>query len=259
MFERDGSTTSGSPSPTRRRSSRCVTVCSQWVPRAASIRRLGPMLSVRFHDPEGFEGEINCFDPAYDPSTVRDEDEIVDPAWLERIKHVLQHQRPLSKERTMTSRLPAPRDRGPSLTVLAATVAMSATAAARRDRKAHRADGDAGAANPRGAGRPRRRRQGPSSNTTSSWSACSTPGDAVERDRPRYGREGPARVDGMCSPPRPRPSSARRGAAVPASGAVAVEVDLALAAGTVPARLTNRIVFTDRPRRLHALLQAPPR
>jgi murein DD-endopeptidase MepM/ murein hydrolase activator NlpD len=33
-------------------------------------------------------------------------------------------------------------------------------------------------------------------------------------------------------------------AAIPASGAVAVEVDLALAPGTVPARLTNRIVYT---------------
>jgi catechol 2,3-dioxygenase-like lactoylglutathione lyase family enzyme len=53
------------------------------------IRRLGPMLSVRFHDPEGFEGEVNCFDPAYDPSTVRDEDEIIDPSWLEQTKRVL--------------------------------------------------------------------------------------------------------------------------------------------------------------------------
>src|SRR5262249_30306551 len=34
-------------------------------------------------------------------------------------------------------------------------------------------------------------------------------------------------------------------AAVPASGAVAVEVDLALAPGTVPARVTNRIAYTS--------------
>jgi catechol 2,3-dioxygenase-like lactoylglutathione lyase family enzyme len=56
---------------------------------SGSIRRLGPMLSVRFHDPDGLEGEVNCFDPSYDPSTLRDEDEIVDPAWLERTRRVL--------------------------------------------------------------------------------------------------------------------------------------------------------------------------
>ena len=56
---------------------------------SGSIRRLGPMLSVRFHDPDGLEGEVNCFDPSYDPSTLREEDEIVDPAWFERTKQVL--------------------------------------------------------------------------------------------------------------------------------------------------------------------------
>jgi catechol 2,3-dioxygenase-like lactoylglutathione lyase family enzyme len=56
---------------------------------SGSIRRLGPMLSVRFHDPDGLEGEINCLDPSYDPSTLRDEDEIVDPRWLERTRRVL--------------------------------------------------------------------------------------------------------------------------------------------------------------------------
>ena len=56
---------------------------------SGSIRQLGPMLSVRFQDPDGLEGEVNCLDPAYDPSTLRDEDEIVDPTWLERTKHVL--------------------------------------------------------------------------------------------------------------------------------------------------------------------------
>ena len=56
---------------------------------SGSIRRLGPMLSVRFQDPEGFEGEVNCFDPTYDPSTLRDEDEIIDENWLERTRRVL--------------------------------------------------------------------------------------------------------------------------------------------------------------------------
>ena len=56
---------------------------------SGSIRHLGPMLSVRFHDPDGLEGEINCLDPSYDPSSLRDEDEIVDPDWLERIRRVM--------------------------------------------------------------------------------------------------------------------------------------------------------------------------
>jgi hypothetical protein len=47
------------------------------------------MLSVRFHDPDGLEGEINCLDPSYDPSSLRAEDEIVDPDWLERIRRVM--------------------------------------------------------------------------------------------------------------------------------------------------------------------------
>lgn len=63
------------------------------------IRRLGPMLSVRFQDPEGFEGEVNCFDPAFDPATVRDEDEIVDPTWLEQARRVL-HASPHSRRIT---------------------------------------------------------------------------------------------------------------------------------------------------------------
>ena len=57
------------------------------------IRRLGPMLSVRFHDPDGFEGEVNCLDPSYDPTSVRDEDEIVDPCWFEHTRHVLRRDR----------------------------------------------------------------------------------------------------------------------------------------------------------------------
>ena len=56
---------------------------------SGDIRRLGPMLSVRFHDHEGFEGEVNCLDPSFDPSAVRDGDEIVDPAWYERARRAL--------------------------------------------------------------------------------------------------------------------------------------------------------------------------
>ncbi len=56
---------------------------------SGDIRRLGPMLSVRFHDPEGFEGEVNCLDPTYDPSAVRAEDEVVDPNWFARTTRVL--------------------------------------------------------------------------------------------------------------------------------------------------------------------------
>lgn len=56
------------------------------------IRRLGPMLSVRFYDPEGSEGEVNCLDPAYDPSALRDEDEVVDPRWFARTTIVLRRQ-----------------------------------------------------------------------------------------------------------------------------------------------------------------------
>ena len=47
------------------------------------------MLSVRFEDPDGFEGEINCFNPDFDPSMLRSHDEVIDPRWLERAKRVL--------------------------------------------------------------------------------------------------------------------------------------------------------------------------
>jgi len=56
---------------------------------SGDIRPLGPMLSLRFSDPEGFEGEINCYNPDFDPTAMHDEDEIVDPHWLERAKQVL--------------------------------------------------------------------------------------------------------------------------------------------------------------------------
>jgi hypothetical protein len=57
------------------------------------IRRLGPMLSVRFHDPDGFEGEVNCLDPSYDPTSIRDEDKVVDPCWFEHTRYVLRSDR----------------------------------------------------------------------------------------------------------------------------------------------------------------------
>jgi len=56
---------------------------------SGDIHQLGPMYSLRFVDPDGLESEINCFNPDFDPSTVQDEDEVVDPEWLERTKHVL--------------------------------------------------------------------------------------------------------------------------------------------------------------------------
>jgi catechol 2,3-dioxygenase-like lactoylglutathione lyase family enzyme len=56
---------------------------------SGEIRPLGPLLSVRFLDPDGLEGEINCYNPDFDPSTLRAEDDIVDPDWLERTKRVL--------------------------------------------------------------------------------------------------------------------------------------------------------------------------
>ena len=56
---------------------------------SGDIRPLGPMLSLRFADPDGMQGEINCFKPDFDPSTVRDGDEIIDPEWVERARRVL--------------------------------------------------------------------------------------------------------------------------------------------------------------------------
>jgi catechol 2,3-dioxygenase-like lactoylglutathione lyase family enzyme len=53
------------------------------------IRRVGPMLSLRFYDPDESEGEINCLDPSYDPSTLRDEDDVINPLWFARMASVL--------------------------------------------------------------------------------------------------------------------------------------------------------------------------
>ncbi len=56
---------------------------------SGDIRPLGPMLSLRFTDPDGLEGEINCFDQDFDPSSIRDGDEIVDPDWVGRARRLL--------------------------------------------------------------------------------------------------------------------------------------------------------------------------
>jgi catechol 2,3-dioxygenase-like lactoylglutathione lyase family enzyme len=51
------------------------------------VRELGPTLSVHYRDPDGFHGEINCFNPRFQPNTLdRDIEEIGDPAWLERAR-----------------------------------------------------------------------------------------------------------------------------------------------------------------------------
>jgi len=56
---------------------------------SGDIHQLGPMLSVRFVDPDGLESEINCYNPDFDPMAMRDDDEIVDPEWLQRAKLAL--------------------------------------------------------------------------------------------------------------------------------------------------------------------------
>lgn len=56
---------------------------------SGDVRPLGWLLSLRYLDPDGFEGEINCLNPRFDPSSLRDEDEVLDPRWFERTVHVL--------------------------------------------------------------------------------------------------------------------------------------------------------------------------
>jgi catechol 2,3-dioxygenase-like lactoylglutathione lyase family enzyme len=56
---------------------------------SGDIRPLGWLLSLRYRDPDGFEGEINCFNPAFDPVALRDQDEVLDPQWLERTERAL--------------------------------------------------------------------------------------------------------------------------------------------------------------------------
>ena len=49
----------------------------------------GPVLSVRFTDPDGLESEINCFNPHFDPTLVRPGDEVVDPGWHDKCRALL--------------------------------------------------------------------------------------------------------------------------------------------------------------------------
>ena len=56
---------------------------------SGDIRQLGPMYSLRFVDPDGLESEINCYNPEFDTSNLRDEDEVIDPDWLARTKRAL--------------------------------------------------------------------------------------------------------------------------------------------------------------------------
>ena len=57
---------------------------------SGDIHSLGPMFSLRFVDPDGLESEINCYKPEFDPSALRDEDEVIDPDWLARTRRALQ-------------------------------------------------------------------------------------------------------------------------------------------------------------------------
>ncbi|WP_255498307.1 VOC family protein [Nakamurella sp. PAMC28650] len=69
---------------------------------SGEIRPLGPMLSLRFQDPDGLESEINCYNTAFNPSTMRNEDGIVTPEWLERARQVL-HASPSTSPSCTTS------------------------------------------------------------------------------------------------------------------------------------------------------------
>ena len=57
---------------------------------SGEIRPLGPVLSVRYRDPDGFEGEINCFDPDFDPAMLERSDDVIDRHWHDRLKQVMQ-------------------------------------------------------------------------------------------------------------------------------------------------------------------------
>jgi catechol 2,3-dioxygenase-like lactoylglutathione lyase family enzyme len=47
---------------------------------SGAIRRVGPMLTVRFHDPDQSEGEITCLDPTYDATTYAEQPRGTDDA-----------------------------------------------------------------------------------------------------------------------------------------------------------------------------------
>ncbi|MGH9249499.1 MAG: hypothetical protein ACRD0W_08310 [Acidimicrobiales bacterium] len=58
-------------------------------PRAGTSAR-SDRCSVRYQDPDGFEGEINCFNPAFEAPTPGAHDDVVDSGWHERAKRLLQ-------------------------------------------------------------------------------------------------------------------------------------------------------------------------
>ena len=64
--------------------------CSQSMPPAATSIPWDRCSPLRFVDPDGLEGEINCYNPEFDPINLRDEDEVVDPDWLSPTKRALQ-------------------------------------------------------------------------------------------------------------------------------------------------------------------------
>ena len=77
---------------------------------SGDIHYLGPMLSLRFVDPDGLEGEINCYNQEFDPSTLRDEDEIIDPDWLAQTRQALQSGTERDCRQPLSGRLPVESD-----------------------------------------------------------------------------------------------------------------------------------------------------
>jgi len=57
---------------------------------SGEIRPLGPVLSVRYRDPDGFEGEINCFNPDLDPAVRGRSDDVIDSGWHDRVRQAMQ-------------------------------------------------------------------------------------------------------------------------------------------------------------------------
>jgi catechol 2,3-dioxygenase-like lactoylglutathione lyase family enzyme len=53
------------------------------------IRPLGWLLSLRYVDADGFEGEVNCLNQLFDPSQLRADDVVIDPQWHERAMRAL--------------------------------------------------------------------------------------------------------------------------------------------------------------------------
>jgi catechol 2,3-dioxygenase-like lactoylglutathione lyase family enzyme len=54
-----------------------------------TVTVLGPILSVHYCDPDGFHGEINCFNPTFVAPCAGALEEIVDRDWVERTRAAL--------------------------------------------------------------------------------------------------------------------------------------------------------------------------